>query len=188
MKERWVSELSQRRAARIDKSIGAIMDEHRILGAAVGLVLKGKIVYLAGYGLADRDKRTPVSQETLFRWASVSKPLTALAALQLAEQGRLQLHADVRCYVPEFPPQHIKKEPAVVTAHSLLCHQGGVVHYDTPGLVFQPPAPDNDDIIVALDTFKQSPLAHRPYTAYTYSTFGYILLSAVIERAGGQDF
>ena len=70
---------------------------------AVGIIQNGNVTYTAGYGWSDRENEIPVSNETLFRWASISKPLTAVAAMQLVEQDKLALDEDVRVSVPEFP-------------------------------------------------------------------------------------
>jgi CubicO group peptidase (beta-lactamase class C family) len=129
----------------------------------------------------------PVTTATLFRWASVSKPITAIAAMQLAERGKLDLDADVRKYVPEFPDKGVK-----ITARELLGHQGGIVHYDNGPVIrterkYTMPHPFAD-VINALDTFKESPLVNAPGDKFSYSTYGFVLLSAVVQRAGGEPF
>ncbi len=68
-------------AAAVDRAVAAEMEKQEIVGAAVGLLHDGEIVYLKGYGLADLKKRTPVTTETVFNWASNSKPLCAVAAM-----------------------------------------------------------------------------------------------------------
>jgi CubicO group peptidase (beta-lactamase class C family) len=113
--------------------------------------------------------------------------VTAVAALQLAERGRLDLDADVRRYVPEFPDKG-----ETITARQLLCHQAGIVHYANGPVVRAEKTYDDPhpfaDVVVALDAFKDSPLLCRPGTRFSYTTHGYILLSAVVQRAGGERF
>jgi CubicO group peptidase (beta-lactamase class C family) len=175
------------KAAAVDAAIQAEMRRQHVVGMAIGIIQGGQIAYVQEYGLADRENRQPVTPQTLFRWASCSKPLTAIAALQLAESGRLDLDANVRSYVPEFPDKGV-----VITARQLLCHQSGIVHY-TNGLVLRTaghygtPHPF-EDVVNALDTFKRSPLLFRPGRKFSYTTHGYILLSAVVQRAGKQKF
>lgn len=179
---------SSPRAKAVDKAIAGEMKKQQLVGVAVGVIENGRIVYLKGYGLADREKRIPVSSKTKFRWASISKTLTAIVAMQLVEQGKLDLKADVRNYVPEFP----KKREGRITPRDLLCHQGGIVHYTNGRVIrtkrrYKSPHPFAD-VVLALDTFKESPLVNAPRAKYSYTTRGYILLSAVVQRAGKQRF
>lgn len=174
-------------AKRVDEAMRDEMARQELVGLAVGVIQDGKITHLNGYGLANREQRVPVTRQTMFRWASISKSLTAVAAMQLWERGKLNLDRDVRRYVPEFPD---KGTP--IRVRHLLCHQGGIVHY-TNGKVIRikrdyPVAHPFENVIYALDTFRESPLVNEPGEKYSYTTHGYILLSAVVERAGKQKF
>ena len=174
-------------ARQVDAVMTAEMERQELVGAAAGILLDNRIVYLKGYGWANREKGIPVTRRTMFRWASISKPLTAIAALQLAEQGRLDLAADVRRYVPEFPDKN-----ATITPRDLLCHQGGIVHYTNGPVLatkrnYSTPHPFAD-VVMALDTFRESPLVNAPGEKYAYTTHGYILLSAAVQRAGEQRY
>lgn len=176
------------KAEQADKAAAAVIARQELVGTAVVVIDGGAVVWAKGYGHADREKEVAVDPAaTQFRWASVSKPVTAVAALQLVEKGQLDLDADVRAYVPEFP-DHGEK----VTARQLLCHQGGIVHYTNGKVVktvreYADPHPFTD-VVAALDTFRESPLVNRPGTKFAYSTHGYVLLSAVVQRAGKQRF
>src|SRR3954468_15802776 len=75
--------LGEARSKAVDAAVRAEMDRQRVVGLAVGVVRGGEVVYLKGYGLADRETGVPVTNDTLFRWASCSKPVTAVAAMQL---------------------------------------------------------------------------------------------------------
>jgi CubicO group peptidase (beta-lactamase class C family) len=179
--------LSAAQVAAVDAAVRTEMDKQKAVGLAIGIVRDGVVVYTKGYGLADREKGVPVSNSTMFRWASCSKPLTAVAAMQLVQAGQLALDADVRSLVPEFPDHG-----AVITVRHLLCHQGGIVHYSNGKVIrtkrdYSTSHPFRD-VVVALDTFKESPLVNPPGTKYSYTTHGYILLSAAVERAGRQPF
>jgi serine beta-lactamase-like protein LACTB len=172
-------------ADKVDVTLLAEIKKQEIVGLAVAVIDSGNIVYSKAFGYADREEQISVDfNRTQFRWASVAKPITAVAAMQLVEQGLLDLDADVRTYVPEFPDKGTK-----ITTRQLLCHRGGISHdkrselkieYDTP----HPFA----EVIVALDKFKEAPPLHPPGEKFVYSTHGYMLLSAVIERAGKQRF
>lgn len=179
---------SYAKAAKADAAAAAEVAKQELVGTAVVVIDGGAVVWSRGYGHADREAAVAVDPAvTQFRWASVSKPVTAVAALQLVEKGQLDLDADVRRYVPEFP------DPGeTVTVRQLLCHQGGIVHY-TNGKVVKTAREYADahpfaDVVTALDTFKASPLVNRPGEKFAYSTHGYVLLSAVVQRAGRQRF
>lgn len=179
--------LAPAKAAAVDAAVLAEMQKEQVVGMAIGIIEKGQVEYLKGYGLADREKNVPVTADTMFRWASCTKSICAIAALQLAEKGRLDLEADVRKYVPEFPDKG-----ATITPHLLLDHQSGIVHYNNGRIIatkatYQKPHPFADPVI-ALDKFKESPLLFSPGDKFSYSSFGYLLLSAVIERAGQEKF
>lgn len=173
--------------AAIDAAMRTEMERQEAVGVALGVIEGGEVVYCAGYGWADREKQTPVTSGTLFRWASISKPLTAVAAMQLVEQGRLDLDADVRELVPEFPDHD-----AVITMRQLLGHLGGIVHYSNGPVVRTRRAYEEEhpfvSVVNALDFFKESPLVAAPGENYSYSTHGFILASAAVERAGGEPF
>tara|TARA_Y100001934_G_C12382457_1_gene793292 strand:- start:4272 stop:5342 length:1071 start_codon:yes stop_codon:yes gene_type:complete len=179
--------LSSDQVLRVDAAVESERERQGAVGVAVGIISNGEIVYLRGYGFADREEQIPVSLDTMFRWASISKPVTAIAAMQLAEQGKLNLDDDVRKHVPEFPDKGER-----ITVRDLLCHQGGIVHYSNGRVIRTEREYDVEnpfeDVINALDTFKESPLVAKPGTEYSYTTHGYILLSAVIQRAGGEPF
>lgn len=174
-------------ASELDSVVTPLVDKQEAVGYAVGLIKEGRVVALRTYGMADREQNIPVDRQTMFRWASVSKTITAVAAMQLFEQGKLDLDADVRQYVPEFPDK-----AATVTTRQLLCHQGGIRHYANGTIVpnertYEAEHPF-ESVILAIDDFKDSPLIFAPGKRFAYSTHGYILLSAVVERAGEAPF
>lgn len=180
--------LPKKRARAIDKAVEAEMAKEELVGLAIGLIEGGEVVYVKGYGFEDREAGVTVDpQRTLFRWASLSKPLTAVAAMQLVEAGALTLSDDVRRLVPELP----KKEWPLKVRH-LMCHQSGLPHYQKGKVIprertYDHPNPFTD-VVTAVDTFAESPLLFEPGTRYGYSTHGYILLSAVVQGAGRAPF
>lgn len=174
-------------SAAVDQAVREEMERQELVGVAIGVVREGRVVYTAGFGLADRENEVPVTDDTMFRWASISKPVTAVAAMQLVERGELDLHADVRDYVTEFPD---KGTP--ITTEQLLSHLSGIVHYSNGPVIrlareYDSPKP-YESVILALDRFSPSPLVSEPGERYNYSTHAYILASAVVERAGEGTF
>ena len=171
----------------VDSVAVAQAEKQELVGLAWAVVRAGEPLHRGAFGFADRERARPVDESTLFRWASISKPLTAIAAMQLVQAGRLDLERDVREYVPEFP-----EKPQPINARQLLAHQGGIVHY-TNGPVIRTEVEYEsehpfENVILALDTFKESPLVAEPGTAYAYTTRGYILLGAVVQRAGKAPY
>ena len=182
-----VAEAAPAWAAAVDKAVHEEMERQELVGVAIGVIRDGQVAYTAGYGLADRENGLPVTDDTMFRWASISKPVTAIAAMQLVEAGTLDLQRDVREYVPEYPDKG-----AEITTEQLLSHLSGIVHYRNGRVVrtqrqYDTPNPYKS-VILALDTFAPSPLVSQPGERYNYSTHAYILASAVVERAGDGSF
>ncbi len=160
------------------------MGKDRIPGLSVAVAVDGSLVWSQGYGLADVENNVPATAATAYRTASIGKPMTATAVMQLWERGRLDLDAPVQRYCPHFPE---KRWP--VTPRHLLGHTSGIRHYGGPRHdeeVFN--TIHYDSVADALDIFKRDPLLFEPGTAHLYSTFGYNLLGCAIEGASGMDF
>lgn len=109
--------LETQEAAAVDAAVEEEMKRQSVVGLALGIIQDGHIVYSKGYGFEDREAQVHVTTKTMFRWACISKPLTAIVAMQLVERGKLDLDTDVRTYVPEFPDKGVK-----ITPRQLLCH------------------------------------------------------------------
>ncbi|MEQ8317894.1 MAG: serine hydrolase domain-containing protein [Phycisphaerales bacterium] len=173
--------------AAVDQAVRDEMERQELVGVAIGVIREGRIAYTAGYGLADRENEVPVTEDTMFRWASISKPVTAVAAMQLVERGELDLRADVRDHVLAFPDKG-----TAITTEQLLSHLSGIVHYSNGPVIRRPREYDSanpyESVILALDRFALSPLVSEPGERYNYSTHAYILASAVVERAGEGTF
>jgi len=162
------------------------VEKQELVGAAVGIIQDGADVYASGFGLADREKKSKATSHTVFNWASNSKPLATVAAMQLVEQGKLDLDADVRKYVPEFPARDRS-----ITTRLLLCHVSGIPHYSNGKVIAAKNWPfqnEDDDPLGSLARFVESPLLFAPGERLSYSSYAYVLLSAVIQRAGGEPF
>ena len=151
-------------------------------GLSAAVAVGGKVVWSEGFGLADVENQVPVRPESRFRVGSLSKLLTVAAAARLVEQGRLDLDAPVQRYVPSFPD---KGQP--ITARQLAGHLAGIRHY-IPADFVNPPTKTYERTTDALEIFAQDPLLQPPGTKYSYSSFGYNLLGAVIEGASGKEY
>jgi serine beta-lactamase-like protein LACTB len=149
-------------------------------GLSLAVAVDGKIVYSEGFGFADLEERMPVWPTTKFRIGSVSKPLTAIALAQLVEAGKLDLDAPVQKYVPSFPDKG-----AVITTRMLAGHLGGIRHYQGDEFKLQQ---HYANVLDGLKIFENDPLVSPPGTKFNYSSYGYNLLSAVVESASGENF
>ncbi len=174
----------------VDAVVLAEMKRQQIVGAAIGIIQKSKIVYTRGYGWSDLQTRTPATDETIFNWASNSKPLIAITALQLSQVGKLDLDKSIDSYLPELPAQI-----SPVTCRQLLCHQSGIPHYSNGRVIplqrRAEPAThinplDELDPRKSLARFISSPLLFEPGMKTSYSSYAYVLLTAVVQAAGKE--
>lgn len=178
--------------------IPPLMTKWNIPGGSVALARRDEIVMSKAFGLADKSGSVPVTTSSLFRLASLSKPVTAAAVLKLAEAGLLDLNARVFDILTGIePPLGTTVDPrlASVTVLDLLRHSGGwdrAVSFDPMfrsreiAAVFgtMPPA----DAASIIRYMKGQPLDHDPATVYAYSNFGYCLLGRIIEKITGQPY
>lgn len=149
-------------------------------GISVAVGIDGEIVWSEGFGYADAENRVPVWEYTKFRIGSVSKPLTAAALAMLVEQGKLDLDAPVQRYVPSFPE---KRWP--ITTRLVAGHLAGVRHYRDQEFLSKE---HYDSVLEGLEIFQDDTLLFEPGTRFSYSSYGWNLISAVIEGASGEDF
>jgi len=151
-------------------------------GCVVGVVQKGKLLYSAAFGLADLDARTPITTETQFNVASMSKQFTAAALFFLVEGGKLELADSVRRLVPELPAYADN-----VTVGDLLHHTSGL-RDGHPLLEVAGRLRETLDGVENLRLLeRQSALNFPPGTDYEYTNTDYFLLGLIVERASGKS-
>jgi CubicO group peptidase (beta-lactamase class C family) len=152
----------------------------RIPGVQIAVAIDGTLVWSEGFGYADAARRRPVTRETQFRVGSVAKPLTAAAVALLYEQGKLDLDTPIQRYVPTFPE---KGYP--ITTRQLAGHLAGIRHYrDREFFQNRHFATVRDGLAI----FQDDSLLFPPGTRFSYSSYGWNLVSAVVEGAAGEDF
>ena len=149
------------------------------------VALGGKVVFSEGAGLIDLENQVPATGSSVYNIGSVSKSVTAIAVMQLLENGRIALDDDIRKYVPAFPD----KGAAISILH-LLTHTSGIRHYRTTDF---PGTADNESIRPlswedGLRIFANDPLLFPPGSHYFYTSYGVNLLQGVVEKASGQSF
>ena len=166
----------------------AIFEKYRLPGFAVAVARGEQIVYTGYFGYANLEHRVPITRLTRFRVGSISKLLTIAAVARLHQEGKLDLDAPVQRYVPYFPE---KKWP--LSTRQLASHTGGIRHYapkDFQAILakFMAQPPIWSSVEESLSIFMDDALAFEPGTSYGYSSYGYNLVSAVVEGASGQPF
>jgi CubicO group peptidase (beta-lactamase class C family) len=186
-------------AEAFDRQVEQFMQARQVPGGALAVVKDRRLVYARGYGWADREKRISTQPNSLFRIASISKPLTAVAVLKLFEEGKLDLEA--RAFeIAKLEPvlrsgQTQDPRLARITVRQMLQHTAGWDRGQSFDPMFRcrqiakvvgvPEPPDAEAIIRFM---LGRPLDFDPGTRYAYSNFGYCVLGRVIERVTGQPY
>ena len=157
-------------------------------GFAVGVMRNGQLVFARGYGLADLKTKLPITAQTNFRLASVTKQFTAMAVMLLVHDGKLHYDETLTDIFPEFPQYGSK-----ITVRHLLTHTSGLKHYEgiyekeTAGA---PPSQISQlhdaDVLRILE--QQSVGAFAPGDRWEYSNSGYAVLAMIVERVCGKSF
>jgi serine beta-lactamase-like protein LACTB len=175
-----VDALAPAKAEAVEALISSAMARLGIPGLSAAVVTERRLRWSKAYGTADLENLVPATNQTVYRLASVTKPITATAVLQLVEAGKVDLDAPIQRYVPAFPP---KQWP--VTVRHLLSHQSGIRnwtdeefhntrHFATIG--------------ESLAVFKDDPLLFEPGSRTQYTSLGYNLMGAVVEGVSGKPF
>jgi serine beta-lactamase-like protein LACTB, mitochondrial len=177
--------LATEKRAEIEKAVSIFMSANSVPGIGVAVVLEGEPVWSAGFGMSDLEDSAPTTSSTLFRLGSISKPITAVAVLQVWERGKLDLDAPVQKYCPAFP-----KKEWPITPRELLAHLGGIRHYNSDGKgdIPEDSARHFASMEESLQIFAADPLVAKPGTKFNYSTYGYTLLGCVLEGATSEKY
>ena len=175
-----------------------LLEKHEVPGAAIAIVKDGRLVLANGYGLADVENEEPVEPDSLFRIASISKPVTAVAVLRLEEEGKLNLDEKVFDILDRFEaPEGSEPDLRIydVAVRQLLQHSGGWDRDESYDPMFisrrierslgAPKPIGCEDVIRYM---LSQPLDFDPGTRYAYSNFGYCILGRIIEEKTGQPY
>ena len=170
-------------AAKVDTIAQAAMAAEHIPGLSIAVLRGADTVVLRGWGYANVELRAPATPQTVYRLGSITKQFTALAILQLVEQGRLTLDDTLQRFVPNFPTpgRH-------VTIRQLLNHTSGIPSYTSIGRTWQDKMrlDLSHDSLLALVKDRAPDFA--PGERFLYDNTGYYLLGMVIESASGQSY
>jgi CubicO group peptidase (beta-lactamase class C family) len=193
------------RLARIDRHYRRYVDEGRLAGLTVVVTRRGRVAHLSHHGRRDLESGAPVTDDTLWRIYSMTKPITSVAAMMLYEQGALELTDPISRWIPAFADARVYKAgpahgastvPATepVRVWHLLTHTSGLTYgfhhahpvdeiYRTAGYEFG--APDGVDLEAACDAFARFPLLFQPGTEWNYGVSTDVL-GRVVEAVSGQ--
>lgn len=164
-----------------DAYLVSILEKYNIPGLSAGIAKNGKIIWTGVAGHKDIDHQQQVDSTTIFRTASISKAITATAIFQLVEKGKLDLNAPIQQYLPDYPTS----KKGTITILHLLSHTSGISHYkgnENRHFIHYP------NLNAATQLFENRRLLNKPGKKYRYTSYGYTILGAIIEKVTGQSF
>jgi len=177
------------------ETVPALLEEHGVPGAAVALVRGGEVVWADGFGMADVSTARPVTSDTIFNIASISKLVTAWGVMRLVERGEFDPDEPVASHLTrwEFPKSEF--DSAGITARRLMSHTAGLSMHSIPGFEVSKPLPKLEDILSGEYTGSVyapsgSPMTQLspPGSEWRYSGGGTVLLQLLIEEITKETF
>ena len=167
------------------------MAHHKVPGVSVAFFDHGQILWTRAYGLADVASKTGVTPDTLFQAASISKPVTALAALRLVQDGKLTLDEDVNVKLRTWKvPDNVFTAKEKVTIRRILSHSAGLTVHGFPGYASDDPLPTVVQILNGDKPANTDPIRVDvvPGTLWRYSGGGYVVLQTLLSDVTGKPF
>ena len=175
----------------LDAYVTDQMARREVAGLSLAIVQDGKIVVAKGYGIADRSTRAPVTVNTLFQAGSISKPVAAVGALHLVEQGKLSLDADVNQYLTSWKvPQNGFTVRSMVTLRGLLSHTAGMTVHGFPGYDVSEPVPTLVQVLEGSAPTNTAPVRvdTTPGSIWRYSGGGFSVMQLMVTDVSGMAF
>ncbi len=174
-----------RAVTRLEQLVEAELERHILTGVSLALVDDQRTVFAEGFGWADEAERRPATRRTIYRAGSISKLFTALAAMQLVEQGKLDLDEPVSRFWPGFRIVVPFDDAGPITLRQLICHRSGLVRESPVGGYFDPAEPSISETVASL---ADCVLVHRPNTVTKYSNIGVTVVGHVVAEVSGEPF
>jgi CubicO group peptidase (beta-lactamase class C family) len=163
-------------------TIHAAVGNGSVVGISAGFSIAGEVKWTGAAGYSDQEQKIKFTSSTLNRIASISKPLTAVAIMQLYEAGKIDLDAPIQNYLKDFPV----KEEGDITVRQLLNHSAGIDDYkNKKEMENQQYYPSLED---AMAVFQDRDLIFTPGQSFYYTTYGYVVLGRVIEEVSGVSY
>jgi len=160
------------------------MKKYNATGLSIAVVDDRGLIWAKGFGYADKENNIAATPETVYRVASISKLLTATAVMQLAEQGKINIDAPLRNYIPGFSIKTRFPVRGAITPRNMMTHHSGLPSNFYKGIFSKQPEPFEK----LTDEIKHEYAAYPPGLVYNYSNLGITLLGSVIERVSGRSF
>jgi CubicO group peptidase (beta-lactamase class C family) len=176
-------------STQLDDQMPQWLQQYHVPGVAVALVRNGGVVWSKGYGIADEARGLPITNDTVFQVASISKAVTAWGVMRLVEKGHLNLDAPVEEYLTRWHLPPSSYDAKGVTIRRLLSHSAGLSVQGYPGLPPEEPLPSLEESLSGNNGGAGSVrIQMEPGTQFKYSGGGYTLLQLVIEEVTGDSF
>lgn len=173
----------------LDEVVPLFQHEFQVPGSAVALIRQGDIIFKQGYGYSDADKRRPVTPETVFNVASISKSVAAWGILHLVEQEILEMDGPVEQYLTRWKLPDSRFDAAGVTVRRLLSHTAGLSLHGYPGWGPDDELPVLEESLSGITNGSGDVrLIREPGSRWQYSGGGYTLLQLLIEEVTGLSF
>ncbi len=165
------------------------MKDLNVPGVSVAVARNGKLHWAKAYGIANTDTGSKVTTETLFQAGSISKPLAALAALTLVQEGKIDLDQDVNTYLTSWKiPDSEFTETEKVTLRRLLTHTAGTTVHGFPGYSDKDDFPSDIDVLSGKGNTGKVEVDKTPGESWRYSGGGYTVMERMVEDVSGMDF
>ncbi|HEY0809853.1 MAG TPA: serine hydrolase domain-containing protein, partial [Longimicrobiales bacterium] len=173
----------------LDRFVQSQMALREIVGLSLAIIDNGKIVETRAYGTTSRNGGTPVTPTTLFQAGSISKPVAAIAALQLVESGRLSLDENVNDKLKSWKvPDNVFTTTEKVTLRRLLSHTAGLTVHGFPGYNLTAAVPSVPDVLDGKGNTPPVRVNLVPGTTWRYSGGGYTVMQQLVADVSGQPF
>jgi len=173
--------LSDPQVRAVRARISAFMKTHHAPGSTFAIGIGDHLVWSEGFGFADLENHVRATPNTAYRTASIGKPMTATAVMELRERGRIDIDTPIQKYCPEFP-----EKPWPITTRELLSHTSGIRPPNDQDELYDPR--HFERVSESLALFAHDSLTMRPGTDFQYTTWGYVTLGCVLESAAGEEY
>ncbi|MEL6626700.1 MAG: serine hydrolase [Bacteroidota bacterium] len=167
----------------IERWVNSFQENQQIPGFQLAISKDGEMIHSQGYGMRDLAQNLPVTTSTQFRIASISKSMTAIGLVKLLQEKDVSPHTSIQSIIPSFPQKNYSP-----TIQQVAGHLGGIRGYAEKSLdeiFIQEHYPDATS---TLPLFQNDTLIHPPGTQFFYSSYGYMLIGAVIEVLSGRTY
>lgn len=177
-----------------DATIEKTLKDYNLPGLGVGIVYQGQLIYAKGAGLADVARNIPVTPDTVFRIASVSKTFAAVGLMQLWEQGKFDLHDPINDYLIDYKIRHRNRNAPPITFHHLLTHTAGLgefaplYKYFSPSAHFNVVSPNKPAPPLRKLYGRTLPAECLPGEKWCYANNGYATVGQLVADISGQSF